>query len=64
MLLLTDFTNVNRVSVALLVGKGVRVLRVFPRLGQEAVVPDVALVREYVGDEPHLRFPVKVELFE
>ena len=47
---LADLADVERVVVALLLGLGVGDVGVLPGLGEGAVVPEVALVREAVSD--------------
>jgi hypothetical protein len=51
---LADLADVERVVVALRLGLGVGDVGVLPGLGEGAVVPEVALVREAVADEAEL----------
>ena len=51
---LTDLANIERVVVTLGLGLGVDGVRVLPGLGEAAVVPQVALVREAVANEAEL----------
>ena len=46
---MSDLAAVHGIVVALAAGALVLVVRVLPGLGQRAVVPDVAVVREAVG---------------
>ncbi len=62
-----DFTHVNGVAVAFGVGVGVDVLGIFPGLRQSAIIPDVAFMRETIGDKSQLAFLFvlldRIELF-
>jgi hypothetical protein len=51
---LANLTHVERVVVAFGFGLGVNDVGVFPGLGEGAIVPEVAFVREAVADEAEL----------
>ena len=53
---LADLADVEGVVVAFLLGFRVRDVGVFPCLGEGAVVPKVAFVREAVADEAEFAF--------
>ena len=54
--LVADLAHVDRVVVPLAVSRLVSVVGVLPGLGDGAIVPDVAVVGEAVGDIPQLAF--------
>uniref|UniRef100_A0A182U5M9 Secreted protein n=1 Tax=Anopheles melas TaxID=34690 RepID=A0A182U5M9_9DIPT len=49
-----NLEHIDGIVIALAAGVRVQVVRVLPGLRERTVVPDVAVVREAVGDEPQL----------